>query len=79
MSHNLVLFAMIFSVLTACSGTDSTAEKSSSEAAVKSKVDTGAKNDALMGYKRSLDTAKSVTSMAAENEKKKQQMLQDIQ
>lgn len=36
-------------------------------------------HDTLMGYKRTLDTAKSVMSMAEENEKKKQQALQETQ
>ena len=57
-------------LLSACSGSD--------ETNATSKSDSGAKNDALMGYKRSLDTAKSITSMAAESEQKKNQAIQDL-
>ena len=66
-------------LLMGCSSSDDTAAKNQTDAAVKSKTDAGTKHDALMGYKHSLDTAKSVTSMAAENEKRKEQMLQDLQ
>lgn len=71
-----VLFIITMSIigsmflLSACSGSD--------ETNATSKSDSGTKNDALMGYKKSLDTAKSITSMAAESEQKKNQAIQDL-
>lgn len=74
-----LLFIAVCILLTGCSGSDDTTAKNQSDAAIKSKTDAGTKHDALMGYKHSLDTARSITSMAAENEKRKEQMLQDLQ
>ena len=69
---NKVIFIVIlgFLFLSACSENESPAAKQNTEVVNK--------NDALMGYKHSLDTAKSITSMAEENEKKKNQAIQDL-
>ena len=57
-------------LLTGCSGSD--------DASPTAKADAGTKNDALMGYKTSLDTAKSIGAMAEESEKRKNQAIQDL-
>lgn len=73
------LIIAVFIQLTGCSGSDNTAAKDQSETTTKSKTDAGTKHGALLGYKRTLDSAKSMMSKAEESEKKKGQMLQDLQ
>ena len=70
MKINVLSIITTMCLLSACSGSDETNATSTS--------DSGTKNDALMGYKTSLDTAKSITSMAAESEQKKNQAIQDL-
>ena len=70
MKINVLFIISTMFLLSACSGSD--------ETNVTSKSDSGTKHDALMGYKTSLDTAKSITSMAAESEQKKNQAIQDL-
>lgn len=75
---NKILIALITGlfILSGCSNDDTSASKT--------QENTGSANPAadtqsnpLMGFKSALDEAKSVTSAASENEKKKQQALQD--
>ena len=71
--NTLVIFAGIM-LLAGCSGSDDTAATTPAT----TQVDAGTKNDALMGYKRSLDTAKAIGAIAEESERKKNQAIQDL-
>ena len=73
----LVLAGIILS--TGCSGSDDATATGKSSTAVESKTAAGAETNILSGYKTALDTAKSVTSMAEDSEKKKNQAIQDLQ
>jgi len=73
----LVLAGIILS--TGCSGGDDATATGKSSTAATSKTAAGAETNVLSGYKTALDTAKSVSSMAGESEKKKNQAVQDLQ
>ena len=65
----LLVIAVIIS-LSGCSSSNDTATNTPSN---------NTQNNALSGYKDSLDAAKAVSSMAEANEKKKNQAIQDLQ
>ena len=79
MKLNLIFIIVGLTLLTGCSGSDDSAAVDNSDTTVKNQVDPSTENNALMGYKTSLDTARSITSMAEESEKKKNRAIQDIQ
>ena len=71
-----IIPALPLILLTSCSD-DDTSTVTSADTPVSNKTAPDTKHDALMGYKSALDTAKSVTSAASENERKKQQAIED--
>lgn len=71
-----IIPALTLILLTSCSD-DDTPVNTSTETPVSKTSAPDTKHDALMGYKSALDTAKSVTSAASENERKKQQAIED--
>ena len=77
MKNKTITTCAVFILLSGCSGDDSSAT-SKTETGVQSKTETATKHNALSGYKTSLDTAKSITSMAEESEKRKNQAIQDL-
>ena len=79
MKLNLIFMIAGLTLLAGCSGSDDSAATDNSDTAVKNQVEPSTKNNVLSGYKTSLDTARSITSMAEESEKRKNQAIQDMQ
>ena len=71
----LTIPALALILLASCS--DDAPMNKNTETPVSNTSAPDTKHDALMGYKSALDTAKSVTSAASENERKKQQAIED--
>ena len=69
MKQQTIFMFTVLIMLGGCSGEDP---------ASTSRSETATKNDALMGYKNSLDTAKSISTMAEESEMRKNQTIQDL-
>lgn len=74
----LFLIVASLCILPACSNDESSPSTDTSSETTKAQSDSGTKHDALMGYKSALDTARSVTSAASENERKKQQAIDEV-
>ena len=79
MKLNFIFVIVGLALLTGCSGGDDSTATDNSDTAVKNQAEPSTENNALMGYKTSLDTARSITSMAEESEKRKNQAIQDMQ